>query len=689
MRKIIKLFIAIVILFQSNIAMANNLKFENNFFLIHQDIVYVDKNNILGPWYGTIEFPYKKINEALENCTKGSTIYVFEGIYKENIFINKSIILEGENKKSTIIDGQYQKNVININAENTRIFNFSIENSGGLKDNCGLEINSNKNFFNNLIISRTKSGLFINNSENNIIDNCTFHTNAEGIYIKNSKMTIIQASNFIHNSIGVNIKNSFENEIIQCYSSVNGVAYLFDNTSYTKIYKNNISDNCANLGGIFLVNSNNISLKNSILNHNGIGINIYSSDKIKIEFCDVVYNTHFGIALRSASQNIEVSNCNIYKNIRYGIFVEKENEVKVKYCNIRGNRLYGIYSNSYKCTARLNWWGSQFGPSYSEFRNSSKISLIPSYYKFIPWIIKPIRLNGASWHDNPTYINDYEYTKPEVFIKINGTDSDADGAPDWWEIKWEQYHIDKWEDHKNLDPDNDGLNNLEECYADKYGSNPFKKDIFLELDWMESQEDQFSNKPDLEFLEKLVKIFEEHDIIFHYDIGNLDGGEEIPFCNNSFSFAKLRDLYWSYFLHNNLNNQRKGIFRYGIICSYCPDLNFPFMGWDQLDGFAISAKWLKENNPLIDINQLIIGAIVHQLGHTLGLLADTYDGIDNMGILNYFSKNWWKYKNYKSCMNYLYKYRIFSYSDGTHGYGDFDDWGNINLSFFKNTNFFL
>jgi hypothetical protein len=34
-------------------------------------------------------------------------------------------------------------------------------------------------------------------------------------------------------------------------------------------------------------------------------------------------------------------------------------------------------------------------------------------------------------------------------------------------------------------------------------------------------------------------------------------------------------------------------------------------------------------------------------------------------------------------MNYQYTYRIFDYSDGTHGWGDYDDWGNIDLTYFE------
>ena len=123
-------------------------------------------------------------------------------------------------------------------------------------------------------------------------------------------------------------------------------------------------------------------------------------------------------------------------------------------------------------------------------------------------------------------------------------------------------------------------------------------------------------------------IFAKHNITLHVDLGDLNGGEEIPYCQSIFSFAKLRDLYWDYFLHNNLSNPRKGIFHYGIICNYCPDLNFPFFGWDNFDSFAISSEWLKKIYPFLPRGQLIVGGVVHHLGHSLGLTPDLHGGID-------------------------------------------------------------
>ena len=116
-------------------------------------------------------------------------------------------------------------------------------------------------------------------------------------------------------------------------------------------------------------------------------------------------------------------------------------------------------------------------------------------------------------------------------------------------------------------------------------------------------------------------------------------------------------------------------------------MNFPFIGWNHLDSFLISAQLLQDKLPKYSRERLIMGAAVHHLGHTLGLLADTHGGIDNLGTVQLLSFQWLKYHNYKSCMNYYFKYKTFSYSDGTHGFGDFDDWQHLDFTFFKNSHF--
>jgi hypothetical protein len=78
---------------------------------------------------------------------------------------------------------------------------------------------------------------------------------------------------------------------------------------------------------------------------------------------------------------------------------------------------------------------------------------------------------------------------------------------------------------------------------------------------------------------------------------------------------------------------------------------------------------------------------MHETGHTLGLIVDDFMGNDNRGAIEPYYLDFWLYMNYKSCMNYRYTYKILDYSNGNNGPNDFNDWDNLDFSFFKNTHF--
>ncbi len=307
--------------------------------------------------------------------------------------------------------------------------------------------------------------------------------------------------------------------------------------------------------------------------------------------------------------------------------------------------------------------------------------------KVYPWSKRQIENIGSNWLTNDAFTKS-TYT-PERFeqIKFDEKDTDSDGIPDSWEEKY-GYDKNRWDDHANLDPDDDALNNFEECYTDKYGSDPFYKDIFIEVDWLQSQDSGSSNKLPQEYINEAVSIFKKHEINLHIDVGSLGGGQEIP-TKSSPTFADLRDLYWDYFLENNLDNPRKGIFHYALIMNDNDETygGFVFVGWDHLDSTGVCIQRLQEKHKKSDKGFLIISGIIHELGHQMGLIIDDFDGIDNDETPKIITEQAWKYRNYKSIMNYRYVYKILDYSDGTHGKGDFDDWGNLDFSFFKNTHF--
>jgi parallel beta-helix repeat protein len=629
---------------------------------------------------------YRMIQDAIDNASDGDTIYVYSGIYYETITINKILNVFGENATNTIIDGKYNNIVVNISEPFVKFSDFTVRNSNGFPGDAGIKTLKDNILIINCIFYNTKTGILIENSSENIVDNCSFQKNGEGICINKSNYIIVSGCCFNNNGIGLHIDGSYGSKIIYSYFHTNGISCYINSTKQFEMNLCNISDNSVNLGGIFFISCKDTQVNNSVINHNGAGFCIYISENITISNCDLIKNTHFAISLRTASKDIFIQNCEIRNSFRYGLYIEADNICKLEKCNIYDNHVSSVESKRGYCDARNNYWGSKYGPSFFNLIGFTKIKWIPQYTKYYPWATSSFQENGPNWDENCAYMNGYKFEIPEKIIQLSGEDTDDDGLPDWWEEKYD-YDVTTWDDHLHLDPDGDALNNFQECYTDKWGSNPYQKDIFVEIDWMPCSIPEDTNRPPENLIEELKNIFLEHDIVLHVDLGEMGGGGRIPTCRSNFSFAKLLDLYWSCFLENDTLNPRKGIFHYGVICSFCPDVNFPFFGWDGLDSFAISSEWLKKILPYYSHGRLIVGAIVHHLGHSLGLVADTYKGIDNMGASQIFNRDWWMYRNYKSCMNYRYKYMLLSYSDGTNGEGDFDDWSNLDFSFFKNTEF--
>jgi len=60
---------------------------------------------------------YTRIQDAIDNATEGDTVYVFNGTYYENIVVNKTINLIGEDRSpwnASVIDGGGSGDVVHV-----------------------------------------------------------------------------------------------------------------------------------------------------------------------------------------------------------------------------------------------------------------------------------------------------------------------------------------------------------------------------------------------------------------------------------------------------------------------------------------------------------------------------------------------------------------------------------------------
>ncbi|HMA83526.1 MAG TPA: hypothetical protein VKP59_04790 [Candidatus Thermoplasmatota archaeon] len=58
---------------------------------INETVIYVNDDNISGPWDGSINNPYRCIQDGIDAAHDGDMVYVLTGRYHEHLLVNKSI----------------------------------------------------------------------------------------------------------------------------------------------------------------------------------------------------------------------------------------------------------------------------------------------------------------------------------------------------------------------------------------------------------------------------------------------------------------------------------------------------------------------------------------------------------------------------------------------------------------------
>jgi len=104
--------------------------------------IYVDDDNIEGPWDGTYSHPYRYIGDAINASEEGGVIFVFRGIYNEEIFLGNSIKLIAQERATTIIYG-----AANV-GEGAILDGFTITTG---RDGYGVSVGSDGTVVNNCI----------------------------------------------------------------------------------------------------------------------------------------------------------------------------------------------------------------------------------------------------------------------------------------------------------------------------------------------------------------------------------------------------------------------------------------------------------------------------------------------------------------------------------------------------------
>jgi len=326
---------------------------------------------------------FHTIQEAISAAEAGDTIFVKNGTYYENVVVNKTLTLLGENNVATIVDANQTEFVISTACSNVTVEGFTLRNTNRDSSTQGFGIiayNASNCFIHRNILCLNFYGIkltlcansTITNNEvtDNIIGvicesdpNCTFRDNRvhnnlyNGILIKSSDNCTLHSNYVARSNYGIRIehsndctiKNNTVEKTIDC-----GIQTYYSNNS--NVYDNTVNGNFQL--GISVKNSMDSTIAKNVLknNSNWYGFEIYYSNNSRV-VDNILDNNCHGMQLEQSND------CEIYGNEIYGskiysfsngIFVDLSNNNKVSYNKIENNSYGLLLFCSNKCTINAN-----------------------------------------------------------------------------------------------------------------------------------------------------------------------------------------------------------------------------------------------------------------------------------------------------------------------------------------------
>jgi len=191
---------------------------------------------------------FHTIQEALNAASPGDTIYVHNGTYYENVVVNKTVTLVGENKDATIIEGGREATAVNVIASNIVFRGFTTRVSG-FWEAVNILLNETVNTViidNNIIGSGFSSGIRVYTSTNINLTGNSITVDGPGVVLLNSSHVLVTENNiaglYSHPSAGIGLTKSFNNTVISNnLTEITGSAILLSESFNNTFAGNNIT----------------------------------------------------------------------------------------------------------------------------------------------------------------------------------------------------------------------------------------------------------------------------------------------------------------------------------------------------------------------------------------------------------------------------------------------------------------
>lgn len=331
-----------------------------------------------------------RIQSAIYMANPGDTIRVYDGLYRENIILDRDTNIIGNGSATTVIDGEENGIVLKIAAEWVNISGFKIINSSSGSESAGISIEGNNITISGTTITDCYYGIFAVSSNNISISNNTIYSNTKpGIKMRKSTFGRILSNDCEDNGGGINIDRShyIRAEKNYCTNSSNGIVLdrsenctISENTCTNSVnygvgvfssHTSTIENNYCGVSnrGIDLQNSDYLMVSNNSCMNNREGINIWWVNNVSIIMNNISLNED-GIRLANSYDKITIWSNILSDNSEFGINVT-ENDGRI-------------------ISAEDNWFGHTSGPYHATQNSGGSGNEVSDGVEFIPWMRTPL-----------------------------------------------------------------------------------------------------------------------------------------------------------------------------------------------------------------------------------------------------------------------------------------------------------
>ncbi len=305
---------------------------------------------------------YRTIQEAVDNASKGDTIRVWDGYYRENVVVNKTLSLIGNSSTETLVDAGGSGSPVLVTANGCQVEGFNLSGSGTHSNDAGIRVEANHSTLSGLISSYNNgSGIHIRySSDCNISDSSCLGNDGDGIRISDSStarivncsvsgsrlagidilrspyLTIQDSSCLENRGAGIDVQSSDFSNISGCTSSENredGMWILESDSSFIRDF--NSSDNEG--AGISVRFSHFTRISDTTIWENEFhSLSLYSSNHTLVTGSDLEDSGAVGIYLRD-SHFTEIDDVHSSGSYDQEVYLRSSNFTNIRDSSFSGN----------------------------------------------------------------------------------------------------------------------------------------------------------------------------------------------------------------------------------------------------------------------------------------------------------------------------------------------------------------